>query len=302
MINFDNIEIIEFDLTTICNARCPLCYRNTKDYNEKYKKPFYRSFKQITEQISKFKNLKTVYLIGQLSEPTTHPDFLQIVQFIKERNLKIKICTNGDLHSDEFWSKLGNLLSEDDEVWFSICGNTQELHSYYRRNTNLERIIHHATILRNIKPVDCVKCIRFQYNYQNIDSKEFSDFIKDFSKIEYIDTCFPNKKETYNDNFNYDDFLPVKKVFDEYRKIDTLTKFYSTQKNSQVYCQSINDKSLQIDVFGDIYPCYVFMEQNNNEKWDMEYKKIEDMRYNCCKYCNQKIVEYCNKNGRNSII
>lgn len=60
----NKVEIIEFDLTTICNAKCPLCYRNYNNYNEKYLIHFYRSYDEIANQILEYPNLKTVYLIG----------------------------------------------------------------------------------------------------------------------------------------------------------------------------------------------------------------------------------------------
>lgn len=47
MIDFDKIELVELDLTTMCNARCPLCYRNMRSFSEKYRHPFYRSCDRI---------------------------------------------------------------------------------------------------------------------------------------------------------------------------------------------------------------------------------------------------------------
>ena len=243
MIDFDKIELIELDLTTMCNARCPLCYRNTKSFSEKYKKPFYRSCDEIMKQISSFRNLKTVYLIGQLSEPTTHPEFLKILAHSKGLNLKVKICTNGDLHDDAFWGELCEILFDEDQVWFTLCGSTQELHSHYRTNTSLERMLHHAEVLRSVRKVDCVKCIRFRYNREDVESRRFANIVKDFSKVEHLDTSAPHGRESYNDNFTYDDFLPVEDVFQEYRKIDTMSKFYNS-RDPGVYCQSVEEKSL----------------------------------------------------------
>lgn len=190
-----------------------------------------------------FKNLTTIYLIGQLSEPTTHPEFLKIVKNAKDRNLNVKICTNGDLHDDGFWTDLGTVLSDNDEVWFTLCGSTQELHSRYRANTSLDRMLRHAEALRSSRKVDCAKCIRFRYNHENIDSRGFADLVKDFSKIEYVDTCFPSKMDSYNDNFDYEDFLPVEDVLSEYRKIDRMAQFFNQRKRN-VYCQSIHENSL----------------------------------------------------------
>ena len=61
--------------------------------------------------------------------------------------------------------------------------------------------------------------------------------------MEHLDTCFPLVRESYNDNFAYNDFLPVEDVLREYRKIDTMSKFYNS-RDPGVYCQSIEEKSL----------------------------------------------------------
>ncbi len=243
MIDLDTIELIELDLTTICNARCPLCYRNTRNFSGKYRKAFYRSYDEIATQILSFRNLKTVYLIGQLSEPTTHPEFLKILAYVKSLDLTVKICTNGDLHDDSFWRELGGILSDEDEVWFTLCGSTQDMHEHYRVNTSLERILHHAEALRSVRKIDCAKCLRFRYNQEDIESRKFADIVKDFSKVERLDTCHPLSRESYNYNFTYDDLLPVEDVLQEYRKIDTMSKFYNSRDPS-VYCQSIEEKSL----------------------------------------------------------
>ena len=106
-LDFDKVEIVELDLTTMCNASCPLCFRNHKDFPEKYSKPFARSTSDILNQLVQFKNLKKVELIGQLSEPTTHPSFIVIARELKMLGKKLKICTNGDLYGDDFWELLG---------------------------------------------------------------------------------------------------------------------------------------------------------------------------------------------------
>lgn len=216
--------------------------------------------------------------------------------------MKIKICTNGDLHDDDFWNELGNSLDNKDEIWFTICGSTEKLHQHYRVNTKLKNILHHAEIIRKYNKIDCAKCIRFRYNSENLDSNEFKNMIKDFSQIEFTNTNFPSEKKEFKTDFEYFDFLPVKKIHDDYKKLNNVADFYSKMNKKDIHCQSVYDKSIQIDAFGDIYPCYVFMEQNNRNEWNCEYNDILNGKYDCCKFCNRKIVEYCSKKERNSII
>jgi hypothetical protein len=84
--------------------------------------------------------------------------------------LKIKICTNGELHEDNFWMNLAKILDDNDEIWFSLCGSTQYTHEHYRKNTRLENILRHAHLIRETRRIDCVKCIKFKYNQTDIES------------------------------------------------------------------------------------------------------------------------------------
>lgn len=42
-------------------------------------------------------------LVGSMSEPTLYPEFIPLVAYLKKRNIKIEICTNGDTRDDDFW-------------------------------------------------------------------------------------------------------------------------------------------------------------------------------------------------------
>lgn len=92
--------------------------------------------------------------------------------------LNLKICTNGSTNNVEFWENLGKLLSENDRVWFAICGSSEEMHQKYRAGTILADILKNASHLRLNKKVDGVKCIRFRYNSDDFESQEFKDMIK----------------------------------------------------------------------------------------------------------------------------
>ena len=43
----DLVEHVELDLTTMCNAKCPLCFRNYKSFPDKYKIAFFRTADEI---------------------------------------------------------------------------------------------------------------------------------------------------------------------------------------------------------------------------------------------------------------
>lgn len=64
-------------------------------------------------------------------------------------------------------------MSDDDRVWFTLCGSSQEIHSRYRVGTNLELILDHAAALRNVKRVDGARALVFRYNEEDIQGDEF---------------------------------------------------------------------------------------------------------------------------------
>ena len=74
-------------------------------------------------------------------------------------------------------------MGEEDSVFFSICGSTQELHEVYRIGTNLDNIKRNAMQLRKAKKIDYAQCIRFEYNSNNFDSNDFFFFLSEFSNI-----------------------------------------------------------------------------------------------------------------------
>lgn len=297
----DKVETAELDLTTMCNAQCPLCFRNHADFPSKYKTVYYRSANWIVQQLKSFSNLKNVYVIGQCSEPTTHFELLSMLKQFKSMGLHVKMCTNGDLHDDQYWSQIGKILSKDDEVWFTLCGSTQDMHSKYRVGTSLSRILSHARALRAHKRIDCAKCIKFKYNYEDLQSAAFKKIVRPFSKTEFIDTSFEDNVQ-YEKQFNVDDFMPVDKVKKEYSKINSLSDILLSKDKHDMICQSLEEKYVQIDAYGSVYPCYRYLEADPCRSWDKDYADILECKHKCCKLCQSDIVEYCDKHKLNSII
>ena len=290
----EEVKELELEMSTLCNARCPLCYRNYKSFvSSPYNKFLVRPIEEIIQQLEQYINLKYVMIVGSMSEPTLYPNFLQLIRYLKSRNIKIEICTNGDTKDDNFWNELGLILDDADEVYFTICGSTQEIHEHYRKNTNLKNILHHASILRNRRKVDYAQCIRFNYNSDDLDSNEFRNIVKNFSHVYMTETFYPKSQSNYVINFPKNDFIPSKHKLNEYNKLKKLAeiKFQSRIQKTAI-CQSLQFKRQQIDVFGNVYPCYLFLEYSNGMKWNGDYSDIKSIKYDCCKFCDKIIKDF----------
>jgi MoaA/NifB/PqqE/SkfB family radical SAM enzyme len=140
---------VELELTTLCNAGCQLCYRNYTTFKDHYPETKVRPIEEVIAQLETFPDLEWVRLVGTISEPTLYKHFFTLVKYIKSRGVKIEICTNGDTHKPAWWSELATYMDDQDRVYFSICGSTQELHEVYRTNTKLVNILNNARAFRS---------------------------------------------------------------------------------------------------------------------------------------------------------
>ena len=81
--------VVELDLTNRCNNRCPACVgRNTVKAELSWEE-----IERIADGLCEL-DCKGVILSGG-GEPLLHPQFIQALEFLKERGLKIGINTNG---------------------------------------------------------------------------------------------------------------------------------------------------------------------------------------------------------------
>lgn len=120
------------ELTNDCNLSCRMCGRQEAVFSKTY---FKMEWLGLLEPIFPF--IEEVTLMGW-GEPTLHPDFRRILQFIHERGPRIYLCTNGMnlgfLREDIF-------SNEVDIIAVSLDGSTAGQNSAIRRGADFERIV-----------------------------------------------------------------------------------------------------------------------------------------------------------------
>ena len=289
---------IEIDLTGFCNAKCPLCSWNYIE-NEHLVRPNERSIDEIKESLAPFTNLKFIRLVGTVSEPTLYYDFHNLCRWFASENIIMEICTNGDTHDEEWWRELGTILTEKDLVFFSVCGSTQELHETYRVGTNLENILRNAAALREAgKKNDYIQHILFKYNEEDLNSDAMKEIMSQFSHINLTKTYYTRDFSSYRNQYNLDKLEPAQGK--EYENIMTAAdlKFQNKDKLPHiVHCKSIHDKCLHMNQFGEIFPCYLYLQESGRLKWDEDYTEILDYSIHSCRLCEKTIKELSRRKG-----
>lgn len=145
----DNVKEIHIEPTSLCNAECPMCARNV---NGKGLNP-YLTLKSLgvdwfrnNIDPSSINKLDKVFFCGNVGDPASTPELLEIISYFKEINpdIVIGLNTNGGLKTTQWWSKLGHLLDGDlDYCVFSIDG-LEDTNHIYRRNVNWNKVIENA--------------------------------------------------------------------------------------------------------------------------------------------------------------
>ena len=143
MLNLSEIRCVHIELTTRCNARCPMCMRNYRgvDYNSGY--PDTELTLQNIQHILTTDILKTIHFVnfnGNLGDFSLAKDGAEIVQYLATHDITISINTNGSLRSTTWWQKLA---SPNVTVGFALDG-LADTHAMYRQDTDWHRIIQNA--------------------------------------------------------------------------------------------------------------------------------------------------------------
>ena len=209
---FLNTHELHLGITTRCNLECPLCARTTEknrwfgsgniDIN-------FETYKKFLDDLK----INEILFCGNWGDPIFYPDFFQLLTYIKSRNIKIRIHTNGTGHNNKWWEKLSNILSLEDELYFSIDGIESNF-TIYRKNASWHKIIKHISTIVNTssRPLLFWKYIIFKYNENTI--VEAHDIAKNLKMDYFMLQCpwIPDDQPEWMPSFSPLEFVTNNKL------------------------------------------------------------------------------------------
>jgi MoaA/NifB/PqqE/SkfB family radical SAM enzyme len=145
MYKIDQIREIHLEVTSNCQAKCPMCARrphggmlnpfiNLNDIDlETFKKWFPVSF---------IEQLNRLFMCGNLGDPIIAQDTLEIFKYIRKINpdINLSMNTNGSARSNNWWKELAETKVG---VLFGIDG-LEDTHHLYRISTDWNKIIENS--------------------------------------------------------------------------------------------------------------------------------------------------------------
>ena len=261
----DQILRIELELSSFCNLKCPLCVRQVIGApNEN----IYRPLEEIISELDSYKNLKYITIAGSIAEPTVYPNLIELIIYLRKRNIEISLYINGDTRTDSYYAKLGIVFREClGNIYFTICGSTQELHEKYRVGSNLERVLRRLDIINKYSNnKGMLTWIIFNYNEE--------DFHANYQKY----------KDKYRTEFFHS--IPMAEHFKldtQIRLPDKLHKIYMEnvdRSDFDVECPANKNNFIQITYDGKVNPCSLYRHYGEKNCFECSKKNLSILRAN----------------------
>lgn len=145
MYALEQIATVHLEITSRCNAHCPMCARNMHGGRTNPRLPITElGLEDIQKMLppSVLAGLKKIYLCGNYGDPAAAKDTLAVFDYFRKSNprIRLEMFTNGSIRHEDWWRSLAALT---DRVYWGIDG-PDEVNSHYRRGTSFESVMRNA--------------------------------------------------------------------------------------------------------------------------------------------------------------
>lgn len=278
MFNFLELKTLHIELTSRCQASCPMCARNyhggKKNANLPLDEISLKDFKQIVSQ-EVLDQVGYIYFCGNYGDPIISNDLIDIVDYCRlyKETIQIGIHTNGSARSTDWWRKLARTLPKNHCVHFALDG-LEDTHHLYRIGTDFNKIIENArafieeggraewvflSFKHNEHQVETARQMAKDLGFETFTHKATSRFLEK----PWLDVLDEHGQLLYK-------IEPPKEHKITFIHPDIIKNYKKAVESAVINCKVEQDKSLYIDAFKNLWPCcwlgalpYIYSEQQD---------------------------------------
>jgi MoaA/NifB/PqqE/SkfB family radical SAM enzyme len=264
MLNYKNIRDVHLELSTLCNAACPLCPRNFRGYpyNDGYPELNFTLENACAIFKPEFLNqLSRIWINGNYGDAVMNPETVDIVRYFRShsKTLIIEISTNGSARTSKFWQELAEL---NVHVLFCLDG-LEDTHHLYRQNTSWRTIIKNANTFIAAGGQATWKFIKFDHNIHQIDACRLLSKELGFVNFQIVDhgrnigPVFDKTGQHTHVIGKYSGTTEFQVLFHKKKTDEVLLEDIVDTRipKKTVHCKTVVNQSIYIAATGDVSPC-----------------------------------------------
>ena len=275
MFKFNELKTVHLEISTRCQAACPMCPRNYKggleNPNLKIADWSYEDFVKIFDT-EVLQQLSGIYFCGNFGDPIMNNDLIAMCQHIKDNayHIDVRIHTNGGARNTVWWGNLAAALPNNHRVVFALDG-LEDTHHLYRIGTVYETVERNAkTFIQAGGNAEWV-FIKFKHNQHQVEEAQLRSRqlgFKHFTIKNTIRFVGENKFSVLDKNSNIVYYLEPPTDF-TISPIDeqAVINFKQNYKEFEIDCYAKNNREVYIDAHKNLYPCcFLASAPYNNSK------------------------------------
>lgn len=304
---YSNVDEIEIENSSICNAACPQCVREFIPGNHSWFEEKYLSvdFFENHIPVEIYQNLKSLLFSGSIGDPCTAPNFLDVIKTVRSKgNFRICVNTNGGMKNPEWWRKLASLLGPEDAVQFALDG-LEDTNHIYRVNVKWSKVIENASAFIESGGNAYWQFVVFKHNQHQVEQAKtlsaklgFKTFIAKPSHRFALDNLLGIQRIGSGGVLLEPTTLP------EYLHIVmksnpvSIDEWFSKSNNSCINCYAKKTNTAYIDSRGHLFPCcylsgnyYARLNIDFPDNWTEFWSQFGADKINLHNYSWNEIVE-----------
>ena len=263
MYKFNEVAAIHVELSSNCQASCPMCARNHHGGQENPLLPVSDITLELFKQIcppSVLVRLQVITMCGNFGDPIVNKDLFDIIDYIAKSNpvIRLDLHTNGSARTTQWWEKLVSIMPENHLVQFGIDG-LEDTHALYRIGTSFNKIIENAkafigaggkarwnfiTFKHNEHQLETARQMAKDLGFEGFYEKQTSRFIG----VPYFEAIDREGNVTHK----LEQPKEQKIVFIDRKTVENYKEIIKTAK---IECEVEQTKSVYIDALGYLWPC-----------------------------------------------